>query len=122
MLIIITVKRRNDVSTLGQINEKKIIATFFAVTLTFLLCWTPYVIAALYTVIKVYVTGSPSDGHLYLTVTECINYLGSVVNPFIYVVLQSQFRQALKGICQKLTNKRNPPDVSAQELNEINEQ
>ncbi|KAK2862533.1 hypothetical protein Q5P01_002066 [Channa striata] len=74
-----------------QKAEKEVTRMVVVMVLGFLVCWMPYTSFALYMVNH---RGQPFDVRL-ATIPSCISKASTVYNPFIYILLNKQFRSCI---------------------------
>ena len=81
-------------------TEMNLLKTICAIVVVLICCWTPYV---LFNIIRMF--GWSADNNTVDTVTMWLGFINSAINPVIYGVMNSQFRNAMRNVLTLSTSK-----------------
>ena len=88
------IRKRNssfsNVQSMQQINERRIVKIFLAVTVAFFICWMPVTVNIMYCTFNS-CRHTPVIGIIFL-LSDFMEYFNSACNPFIYAALDPAFR------------------------------
>ena len=82
-------------------TEMNLLKTICAIVVVFICCWTPYV---LFNMIRMF--GWSADNNTADTITMWLGFVNSAINPVIYGVMNSQFRNAMRNVLALRTSQK----------------